>query len=96
MGDISEMMLEGTLCQSCGEFIDDGCDDGYPRDCAGCKGEQSLPTPKPRTKEELDAHSVLVQDSKRSARTLRNRRKKQRQKANRRARLEAEKVGREE
>ncbi len=24
MGEIADMMLEGTLCQECGEFIDDG------------------------------------------------------------------------
>ena len=34
MGEIAESMLDGTLCQSCGEFIGDPV--GYPRDCAGC------------------------------------------------------------
>lgn len=36
MGEIAEMMLDGTLCESCGEFIGDG--DGYPRKCGGCGG----------------------------------------------------------
>lgn len=39
MGEISEMMLDGTLCSSCGEYLggegDDGC--GYPQQCAGCQ-----------------------------------------------------------
>jgi len=37
MGDVAEMMLEGTLCETCGVFIGDG--DGYPRRCRSCKGE---------------------------------------------------------
>lgn len=33
MGDIADMMLEGTLCEQCGTFISGG--EGYPRNC-GC------------------------------------------------------------
>ncbi len=33
MGEIAEMMLDGTICEQCGEYIGDG--DGYPRNC-GC------------------------------------------------------------
>ena len=41
MGEIADMMLEGTMCQECGEFIDDGEEGpGYPRLCAGCAGRQ--------------------------------------------------------
>lgn len=39
MGDIAEMMMEGTLCQECGGFIDDDEDGGYPRTCEDCKRE---------------------------------------------------------
>lgn len=37
MGEIAEMMLDGTLCQYCGEYIGDDC--GYPRSC-GCYVEK--------------------------------------------------------
>lgn len=33
-GEIAEMMLDGTLCEGCGEYM--GGDAGYPRRCAGC------------------------------------------------------------
>lgn len=39
MGEIAEMMLDGTLCSSCGEALIGGPDDeisGYPMQCAGC------------------------------------------------------------
>jgi hypothetical protein len=36
MGEIAEMMLDGTLCEGCGEYIGDG--DGYPQYCAACAG----------------------------------------------------------
>ncbi len=35
MGEIAEMMLDGTMCQWCGEFIDDPM--GFPTVCAGCQ-----------------------------------------------------------
>jgi len=34
MGDIAEMMLDGTLCESCGEFIGEPV--GYPQYCDSC------------------------------------------------------------
>ena len=34
------MMLEGGMCEQCGEFIDDGEECGYPRLCAGCEPGQ--------------------------------------------------------
>lgn len=41
MGEIAEMMLDGTMCECCGEFIGDG--DGFPRycspQCAGDRGQ---------------------------------------------------------
>ncbi len=51
MGEIAEMMLEGAMCEQCGEFIDDGEECGYPRLCAGCSDEQqeSDPVPWPNT-----------------------------------------------
>jgi len=37
MGEIAEMMLEGVLCEGCGEYLGDG--DGYPVRCSGCREE---------------------------------------------------------
>lgn len=34
MGEIAEMMLDGTLCSVCGVFV--GADDGVPVTCDGC------------------------------------------------------------
>src|ERR1700686_4601532 len=36
MGEIADMMLDGTLCQECGEYMDG--DSGYPRTCGACSG----------------------------------------------------------
>ena len=39
MGDISEMMLDGTLCQYCGIVIVDYDEEpcGYPQSCDECE-----------------------------------------------------------
>ena len=37
-GDVAEAMLDGTLCESCGEFL--GKPAGYPVKCAGCKKDE--------------------------------------------------------
>lgn len=44
MGEIAEMMLDGTLCEGCGEYIDDDAP-GYPRYCsdACAKGRSAEP-----------------------------------------------------
>lgn len=45
MGDIAEMMLDGTFCQQCGAVMEDISENhdmeapGYPRTCEGCKRE---------------------------------------------------------
>lgn len=45
MGEIAEMMLDGTMCQSCGEWLNGGADgDGFPGFCASC---QPIAKPKP-------------------------------------------------
>lgn len=38
MGEIAEMMLDGTLCSCCGDYL--GEDTGYPVLCAACSGNQ--------------------------------------------------------
>lgn len=38
MGEYAEMMLDGTCCQCCGEFLNDGEDGvGYPQFCTSCE-----------------------------------------------------------
>ncbi len=39
MGEIAEMMLDGTLCSSCGCLLDEEGGDGIPSQCADCSGE---------------------------------------------------------
>lgn len=34
MGEVAEMMLDGTLCEGCGEYMGEG--NGFVRRCAGC------------------------------------------------------------
>ena len=34
MGEISDWVLEGGLCQECGEYLGEG--DGFPTSCPGC------------------------------------------------------------
>lgn len=35
MGDIADMMLDGTLCEGCGVYLGSG--NGYPQYCSGCR-----------------------------------------------------------
>ena len=42
MGEIAEMMLDGTLCEGCGEYI--GADACYPQYCSPeCAADRGLP-----------------------------------------------------
>jgi len=41
MGDIADMMLDGTLCSNCGVYLEDGNPEGYPRQCEDCQDESS-------------------------------------------------------
>ncbi len=38
MGDIADMIIDGTMCQTCGCLVDGETPD-YPRDCEDCKGQ---------------------------------------------------------
>ena len=45
MGEIADMMIDGTMCQGCGEWLNGGRDGpGYPVYCSSCRREQNLPT----------------------------------------------------
>ncbi len=37
MGDIADMVIEGDLCEQCGEYLDD--DEGYRHLCPACENE---------------------------------------------------------
>ncbi len=45
MGDIADMMLDGTMCQVCGEYLFTDPPAGYPVTCAGCGGDVMDDTP---------------------------------------------------
>ena len=42
MGEAAEMMLDGTCCQCCGEFL--GTDNGYPTYCSDCEPKSVITT----------------------------------------------------
>lgn len=44
MGDIADMMVDGTLCQSCGVYIDSPNECGVPRMCNDCASEARTAT----------------------------------------------------
>lgn len=41
MGDIADMMLDGTMCQMCGEFMG-GEGDGFPVVCVSCQKDNDI------------------------------------------------------
>lgn len=41
MGDIADMMLDGTLCEGCGVYLDDSMGD-FPQRCASCQEDDGL------------------------------------------------------
>ena len=68
MGEISEMMLDGTLCEGCGEYI--GSDNGYPTYCSPeCAGDRGAG--------DAQIHQDLAEGETKSQK--RNRKKKRRQ-----------------
>jgi len=38
MGEIADMMINGSMCQYCGECFDD--ESGYPRSCESCREDE--------------------------------------------------------
>ena len=39
MGDIADMVLDGMMCEGCGDFLGDGV--GYPQYCPACLEEDN-------------------------------------------------------
>ena len=50
MGEISEMILEGILCELCGVFIGDAVE--HPRKCTTCRRQTQGARRKKKTKKE--------------------------------------------
>lgn len=48
MGNISDAMLDGDLCQFCGVYMEGG--NGWPQTCSSCRHETRM-APKPVTSE---------------------------------------------
>ena len=47
MGEIAEMILDGTLCEGCGEVFGDFDSPGFPRRCSACRPRAVSPKRKP-------------------------------------------------
>lgn len=54
MGEIADMMLDGSMCELCGEYLGEG--DGYTRLCAGCS--EDAPPPKAKKKRKQRSSQV--------------------------------------
>lgn len=72
MGDIAEMMLDGTLCEGCGVYLP-GEGEGIPRYCEDCIGHAR-------------AAGLVEPKEKTAAQKARAKRKRQKYKANKAAR----------
>lgn len=48
-GEIAEMMLEGLMCEQCGEYMgdDDGEGQGFPGLCGACEAANKRPVCQP-------------------------------------------------
>lgn len=62
-GEIAEMMLEGLLCQGCGEFMGDeesGEGQGFPGYCAGCQPSGGALTCEPAETKTERKHRLAI------------------------------------
>ena len=66
MGEVAEMMLDGTLCEGCGEFIGADYGPSYCRECARERAKDGMvalidtPQPQPVPKVACPVCSKLV------------------------------------
>ena len=56
MGEFAEMMLEGILCQCCGEYIGDSSVGGFPEYCASCEKD----APQARGNQKSTSHNKQI------------------------------------
>lgn len=59
MGEYAEMMLDGTCCSSCGEYL--GGDEGFPVICASCKRDERREPRVPRANPYSKANPKIAQ-----------------------------------
>lgn len=60
MGEIADMMLDGTMCECCGEFLNDGADGpGYPVRCFSCREPEEKEKPKKSRKKPKDGTHII-------------------------------------
>lgn len=52
MGEIADMMIDGSMCEGCGEYLGEG--DGYSRRCSACGGGRR------RSSQEKDADVAIA------------------------------------
>ena len=59
MGEYAEMLLDGTCCEGCGEYMGGGAP-GFPRYCKACRARSPSPAPSWR-----DRHPVRCECGRR-------------------------------
>jgi hypothetical protein len=57
MGEIADQILNGDMCEGCGEWMGEG--DGYPRRCPGCLHEEN--EAKEKIKQRRSSHGTVQQ-----------------------------------
>ena len=72
MGEIAEMMLDGTLCEGCGEYLDGG-GLGFPMRCAACGGDDEGESLVPSLRAPQQPASAKTKKQRRKERNLRAR-----------------------
>lgn len=61
MGEIAEMMLDGTMCAGCGEWLNGGEDgDGYPEYCGSCQREESKAAQKQKSQSDKISGAIAT------------------------------------
>lgn len=66
MGEIAEMMLDGTLCEGCGEYIGDGS--GFPGYCSdACARGRGMTYAAPKVRLSPNARRAQRQNQERAA-----------------------------
>lgn len=69
MGEIAEMMLDGTMCQGCGEWLHDGEDgEGFPDYCSSCRASgYGTPSENPVSSGDIEAIASQIGKKLRNA-----------------------------
>jgi hypothetical protein len=61
MGEIADMMIEGHMCETCGEVFDEAV--GYPRQCKECRFQSRARTKVPEKRISCDVCGKLIAPS---------------------------------